>query len=571
MSRPVSEWVRALVVLAGVAGLSGLKSPAATGQELGPAGGSSSIIRRISSNSERLDMVIHTSRMITLEKRIPKALVNNPDILDLIPRGANTLQVVAKKTGFTQIVLWDENDQLYTVDVLVTGDARELEVLLARQFPKARLRLDPLASSLLINGYVDDPSHVGRIVEISQDYYPKVITNITVGGVQQILLHIKVMEVSRTKMRSLGFDWAYINGEHYYVQSVSGLLSAFTAPGTVATTGGDTFRFGLVTGGDQFHGFIEALRQNNLLKVLAEPTLVTVSGRAAFFNVGGEIPIPIPQSLGTISIEYKKFGTQVDFVPIVLSNGNIRLEVRPRVSEIDNTRGVVINNITIPGLRTREVDTGVEMRAGQTLAIAGLVQVRTESEQRGLPGLMDLPYLGAAFRRVEDTENEIELLIMVTPELVEPMEYDEVPPCGPGTRTTSPRDCEFYLKGHIEVPRCCDGQTPEGFQGAGGPAQQSLAPLNVEELPQQMGPPRTNDRPGPGDAPGGAKPQSKSPARRRSQPTAGPVAPTPANEPAAPINRQTPQARYAPPRSGVPARPVSRPGFIGPTGYDISK
>ena len=197
------------------------------------------------------------------------------------------------------------------------------------------------------------------------------------------------------------------------------------------------------------------MREDKLLKILAEPTLVTISGRPASFLVGGEIPITVPQSLGTSTIEYKRYGTQLDFVPIVLGNGKVRLEVRPKISDLDWANSIVINGTTVPGLKSREVETGVEMNAGQTLAIAGLVQTRVESERRGLPWVSDVPYLGVAFRRMKDENNEIELLILVTPELVDPLNPHEVPRCGPGMDTASPSDCELYLKGYLEVPRCC--------------------------------------------------------------------------------------------------------------------
>ena len=132
-----------------------------------------------------------------------------------------------------------------------------------------------------------------------------------------------------------------------------------------------------------FFGFIQLLQRNNLLKVLAEPTLVTTSGRPAYFLSGGEMPIPVPQSLGTISIQFRKFGTQVDFVPIVLAAGRIHLEVRPKISEIDPTVSITLNGSTIPGFRTRECDTGVEMNAGQTLALAGLIQTDVQSAGAG--------------------------------------------------------------------------------------------------------------------------------------------------------------------------------------------
>jgi pilus assembly protein CpaC len=139
----------------------------------------------------------------------------------------------------------------------------------------------------------------------------------------------------------------------------------------------------------------------------------------------------------------------------VLGNGRVRLEVRPVVSEVDSSRSVSINNTTVPGLRTRWVDTAVEMKVGQTLALAGLIQTQVESENKGIPFLADLPWIGGAFRRVQERNNEIELLIMVTPEFVEALDAQDVPPCGPGQLTTSPNDRDLYGRGYLEVPKCC--------------------------------------------------------------------------------------------------------------------
>jgi len=426
-------------------------------QEAGStAKGTSSLIRKIENSSERLEMVVNTSRILTLEKKIPQAQVNNPDLLDLTALSPNQIQLHAKKAGVTQVNLWDENQQIYTIDVVIYGNAEELNLILRTQFPKASIRVVPISNGVLLSGYVDKPEDVSRIIEIAQEFYPKVISNITVGGVQQVLLHVKVMEVSRTKLRQLGFDWAQVINGHMIVSSASGLLAGLEGVGggmapTAVTTGQPTFMFRVVDGNSAFFGVLEALRHDNLMKILAEPTLVTVSGRPAFFNVGGEFPILVPESLGTVSIEYKKFGTQVDFVPIVLGGGRIRLEVKPRVSEIDNTRSVSVQSINVPGLRVREVDTGVELMAGQTLAIAGLVQTRVEAQRRGIPGIMELPYIGALFRKVEETNNEVELLILVTPELVDPLDPSEVPCQGPGTNSRRPTDWELYMRGKIEV------------------------------------------------------------------------------------------------------------------------
>ena len=364
----------------------------------------------------------------------------------------------------TQVNLWDEHDRIHSIDVMVFGDSRELNLVLHAQFPHASIKVRPSANSVILSGFVPEPDQASQIIKIAEDYYPKVVSMLKVGGVQQILLHVKVMEVSRTKLRELGVDFWTNNNSFFAVSSISGLITpnsaaaastagALPAP-AISGTGNDTFRFGILSGQTAFFGFLEAMRQYNLSKVMADPTLVTVSGRPAFFNSGGEFPILIPAGLGTTSVDFKKFGTQVDFVPIVLGNGNIRLEVRPRISFLDPTLSVTTQGITVPGLNVREVDTAVEMKPSQTLAIAGLVQNRLEYTNTGIPYLADMPYIGAAFRKTNEQINEIELLIMVTPELVDPMDPCDVPPCGPGMASGSPDDCGLYLKGYSEVPSC---------------------------------------------------------------------------------------------------------------------
>ena len=260
--------------------------------------------------------------------------VNNPDLLTVTPLSDKDIQVSAKKVGITQINLWDEDDNIHTVDVLIYGDVQELEHALKSPVPAFFDQGLSLYRKLGAQRLRDQPTHVSQIQRLAEDYAPKIINNISVGGVQQVLLKVKVMEVSRTKLRRLGVDFAYLgaNGGNA-VSSVSGLISSVTSGvGTAAsvtttgTIGGQSFQFGIIDGNNAFFGFLDALQQNRIAKILAEPNLVAVSGRPAQFNVGGEFPILIPQSLGTASVEFKPYGTQVDFLPIVLGNGNIRLE-----------------------------------------------------------------------------------------------------------------------------------------------------------------------------------------------------------------------------------------------------
>ncbi len=576
------------------------------------------IIFKVDAANERLEMTVNTSRILTLDERIPQAQVNNPEVLEITPLSPTQIQILAKKPGVTQVNLWDENNQIRTVDVIVFGDAQELEMVLHSQFPKSSLKVIPLANSVIVSGFVDRPDIVNRIIAIAEDYHPKVINNINVGGVQQVLLHVKVMEISRTKARTMGFDFAQINGDDFLTSGISGLLGDFTsASGLVETTGGETASFGILNNQQAFFGLIEALRKNSLLKILAEPDLVAISGRPSSFNVGGEFPILVPQSLGTVSIEYKKFGTQLDFVPIVLGNGRIRLEVRPRVSEIDNTRSVTINETTIPGLRVREVETGVEMRSGQTLAIAGLIQTRMENEVRAVPFLGDLPWIGAAFRRTNSVTNEIELLILVTPELVDALDPHEVPQGGPGTNSCNPNDTQLFWKGHIEVPcpSCGPYQGQQGYPGGYpqggnmpyGPGVQVIEGPS-EVLPGPSGDPVPVPMPPAPSPPGnGVPPASPDTAQfqssRRHYSPGGPVQPeislqmphvsagipVPGNN--APLPPQpsvtlgaippTPGVAILPsvgvrnpyqppnPYQGSPASAGATPGLIGPLGYDV--
>ena len=451
--------------------------------------GPTSPVRHVSDLTDKLELTTNRSLILSLDKNIPRVQVNNPDLLAVTPLSATQVQVSAKKAGVTQVNLWDEDGNIHTVDVMIYGDARELEVALQTQFPNSAIKVYRYSESLVLKGFVDQPEYVSQIMRLAEDYAPKVINNIQVGGAQQVLLKVKVMEVSRTKLRQLGMDFAQVSSSGVIAASsvsqmiaevaqVTGSAGAITpniqgGPGVIDNLG--TFQFGIVDGSDVFFGFLDALQQKRIAKTLAEPNIVAVSGRPAKFNVGGEIPILVPQSLGTTSIEYKPYGTEIDFVPIVLGNGNIRLEVRPRISDLDYANAITISGTSVPALTVRQVNTAVEMKAGQTFALAGLVQERTESVNRGLPYLSDVPYLGVPFRRVLNEVNEIELLIMVTPEFVDAIEPGEVPCGGPGFNTTNPNNTDLFWGGKVEVPNHCNpisGLTTCGGEDCYGDCQQ---------------------------------------------------------------------------------------------------
>ncbi len=542
---------------------------------------------QVSGDTQRLEMVVNTSRILTVDYNVPKVLVHNTDIVQATPISPNQIHISALAAGMTAINLWDENDNIRVIDLRVVGDVRELEEQIKRRFPTANVDVEALNTSVLLGGYVPRPDMVARVVEIAEEYFPKVVNHLQVGGTQQVLLKVQVMEVSRTKLRRLGIDWAILNGNDFVIQSVSGLIAAAaTQGGGLTGAGADTVRFGVIDNQSTFGAFIDTLRQNNLAKVLAEPTLVTVSGRSASFNSGGEIPVPISAGLGVTSVEYREFGTTVDFVPIVLGNGMIKLEVRPQITEIDPSLRDPVTGT--PGFRSRRVDTAVELRAGQTMALAGLIQSRVDAENIGLPWIADVPFFGLPFRRVQETQNEVELLVMVTPELVAPLEAHEVPQCGPGRSTTSPSDIDLYGRGYLEVPTCCSDGSCQDCAGQVMPGRpvgpSGPAPIYQEELPMQptqQGGPIEDARAtqsGRVRAPI-AHQQTSAPGRQHSRgllvngfKSYRPVRQTSATNPQ---NHYTPnngsqsinQQRSPAPQSGNFSE--SAPALIGPIGYDV--
>ncbi|MCY2994246.1 MAG: pilus assembly protein N-terminal domain-containing protein [Planctomycetota bacterium] len=523
--RWASHAVRTLGILVGLLGLA--RPLSAEPVETSP------LTFHIGKPAERLDMMVNTSRVLSLENKVPRLFVSDPSVIQATPLSPHQIQVSALKPGLTQLNLWDEKGSLFSVDVIVLRNAAELIDLLRTEFPEATLHVRPLNDeTVYIKGFVPRASMLDEIILLAKGYYRNVINGVAVGGVQQVALHVKVMEVSRSKLKQLGIDWAVLASNFSLTESAAGVI------------GTETVQLNILGSGTKVTAFVQALRQYDLVKLLAEPTVVTMSGRAASFNSGGEIPVPVPNGLGTMGIEWKQYGTKIEFVPVVLGNGTIRLEVRPSVSEVDEARGTDISGVRVPALTERHVDTAVEMRAGQTLALAGLIQNRVESQNRGIPFLADLPWVGRAFSRVTERVNEVELLIMVTPELIGPLDPHQVPQCGPGQTTSPPSDCEFYSYGYLEVPNCCpDGQCSNCQKGTG-------LPSTAQALPS--GPAAVGGQPVAPDPS-----QSVSPLRSRSLPVQ-----TDANA----------ASGYRPNTLG-PARPASVPASpagatFGPLGYD---
>jgi|GEM_PF-344598 len=436
-------------------------------------GQNTTLIYNVRPGEQMLKMTVHGSKHLRLKQRIPMVEVDNPDVLTMTVISPNEIRVVAKAPGVARISMQGEDGMFSTINVLSLGDVSMLTYMLQSQFPTSQLSVIAVGDAVAIRGYVEKPEDVDFIVRFAEQYYPKVINQMQVSGVQQVLLAVKVMEVSRTKLRQLGFDFAKVTNGSFVTSGVSDALNYALNKGIGGdlkgfeqslTGGGSTFSFAIKGAGQNtfFWGMLEAMREDKLGKVLAEPTIVARSGRPSYFEVGGQFPfVGAVDNNGIAQIEWKNFGTRVDFLAICLGNGRIRLEVRPIVSERDDAAGVINQGNLIPALKVRSVDSGVELMAGQTLAIGGLIQERVEAQHRGIPWVSTLPYVGALFRSVKNLTNEVELIITVTPQLVEPLNPDEVPACLPGQSTTNPGDCELYFGGHLEVPNCTPSHGPD--------------------------------------------------------------------------------------------------------------
>jgi pilus assembly protein CpaC len=303
---------------------------------------------------------------------------------------------------------------------------------------------------------------------------PRIINLIRVPGTQQVLLKVRIAELNRTALRQIGADilgvdrdsgaifGTQIGGAAVAAGASVSTVGSFAGEATAATSSANTV-FGILNAGS-FELLVNALRQNSILRILAEPNLVTMSGMEANFLAGGEFPVPVPQSrtageATSVTVVFREFGVRLSFLPIIQDGDMVRLTVDPEVSAIDQSLSttLVSDGSPVPGLSTRRAHTTVELKPGQTLAIAGLLQLTLEGQSRRIPGLGDLPILGPFFSNTTSNRVEKELLVLVTPELVQAVDKDQVL-SEPGEHVEDPTDFEFYLLGRIE------GKTGRGYR-----------------------------------------------------------------------------------------------------------
>ena len=436
----------------------------------------------ITGRKTNLEIVENSAKLIEAPAKLKRVVGFDPEVIDVKALTPTRIHVSALKQGSTTIVLADENDRQYSIEVFVTGDARHVQAIISNRFPNSSVTAMKVQDSVVLSGWVSQPDHITQIVEIADQFYPKVLNHMRVGGVQQVKIKCKIMEVERSKLRRMGFNFGVTGTGGNVLNSTVGELAGSLPGATNAFTSvGESVRI---------DGFFDALKQENLLKILAEPTIVTTNGRAATIDSGGEFPTLVPSGLNQVTIVWKKFGVHLEAVPIVVGEGRIRMEVMPRVSDRDVANGITLNGTVIPGITQRSANTQVEMRVGETLMLAGLLSWRQQATTQKTPFLGELPYLGAAFRRVTYEEVETELVILLTPELVAPLDPTLVPQGGPGGFTDVPTERELFLYGLIEVPKygdkcsqCQDQSCPQCRKQKGYSGQQDNLPIRETREP----------------------------------------------------------------------------------------
>jgi pilus assembly protein CpaC len=384
------------------------------------------------------------SETIRADRPFSNVVVGDPDIADAVPLSDRSLSVLAKKIGTTRVSAYVDGKTLVGVfDVDVTYDVGRISAELGSRFPGAKFRVASLNGRLMLSGSAPDAVTLDRALTIVRQFGPDVINSVRVSQPQQVMLEVRFIEASRTASRELGVKWNVV-AKNFLANT-----------GTAAALVSGNPPFGVLIGrlignGVEVDAMVNALEERGMARRLAEPNLVTLSGDTASFLAGGEIPIPVQGNLGQVTIEYKKYGVGLAFTPTVLERSLINLKIEPEVSQIDPNNVVQVSGIRVPGLIVRRANTTIELRDGQSFAIAGLLQSIGTTEQQQFPWLGDLPVLGALLRSAAYQKQETDLVIIVTPRLVQPTRPGDVVRT-PLDNTAPPSDPDLFLLGRNEL------------------------------------------------------------------------------------------------------------------------
>jgi pilus assembly protein CpaC len=417
----------------------------------------------------QLEVPLNKSQVFRANRTFTKALIGSPDIADVLPLSTQSLYVLGKKTGTTTLTLYGPGNRLIQViDVAVGPDVVGLRRQFADLMPGENIGAKMSNDAVVLTGTASSAVAVDKAVQLATTYAGegKVVNMVAIGASQQVMLEVRFSEVNRSVGKQLGLNHSWIGRktEGSIGDNASQSLLSTDSSGTPKVSIdalGDAFGIGGLAysiGGINLFSTLDALESKGLVKTLAEPTLVALSGETASFLAGGEFPIPVQQSnsgtgTGTgstgITVEFKPFGVSLAFTPTVLADGVISLVVAPEVSSIDPSASVTINGLVVPGLQTRRAKTVVELRDGQSFAIAGLLRNDFQDTVRQLPILGSLPIIGTLFRSTGFQKQQTELVMIVTPRLVKPIQ-SVADVRLPTDRVGDPHELDLFLMGRTD-------------------------------------------------------------------------------------------------------------------------
>lgn len=417
----------------------------------------------------QLDVPLNKSQTVTLDRPFARAMIGSEEIADIMPISDRSIYVLGKKMGTTSLTVYDKGGRVITiVDVAVGPDVVTLRRQLAELMPGERIDARISNDAVVLSGVVSNAAAAQNAVQIAGTYAgDKVVNMMGVGSSQQVMLEVRFSEINRQSGKDIGVRSFFRNGSGSFDGVLGNGATLVPDPDTgegvlklssIADSFG-IFRKSFSLGGLDILGVLDSLESKGLAKTLAEPTLVALSGERASFLAGGEFPIPVVQSSSGgagggngggqgISIEFKPFGVSLGFTPTILADGVINLVVEPEVSSIDPSASIVLNDITIPGLQTRRASTTLELRDGESFAIAGLIRQDFSTTVRQVPLLGSIPIIGSLFRSSGFKRGETELLIVVTPRLVQPIRPEQV--ALPTDRVGDPSELDLFFLGRTD-------------------------------------------------------------------------------------------------------------------------
>lgn len=412
-----------------------------------------------SATTDVIEVPIDRAIVIETARPVGELSIANPRIADVAVLGDQNLYVLGRATGRTTLTLIDERgDLLANIEISVTPDISEFKERLREILPGEPIEVRTANDGLVLSGAVSGPRQVARAIELANRYAPDAVTSLlTVGGTQQVLLEVQFAEMKRTVAKQLGASVAGIGpgsniiGSGTLVQgnNLNNILNNQSITGAAGALG--VGLLGFQSGGFTLSLLLEAMETKGLVRTLAEPNIVAISGQEATFLAGGEYPLPTisnNQGVAQLEVEFKPFGIELGFIPTIIDSDLINLQVRTAVSAIDNNIAITVGGATVNGFTVRRAQTTVEMRDGESFAIAGLIQDDFSDTKNAVPWIGDVPIIGALFRSAEFQREQTELVIIITPHLVSPT--DGAALSLPTDRVRIPNEFELFFQGRVE-------------------------------------------------------------------------------------------------------------------------